>query len=643
VRECPAKAIRIQEGQAELLATRCIACGNCVRVCSQGAKRVVSTFSDVEKLLDDPARRVAACLAPSFPAEFVDYELPRLVGALRALGFSLVTEVAFGADLVAERYVEMMSGNESRRFIATTCPAVVSFVEKQYPELVPNLMPIVSPMTATARALRHEYGENVAIVFIGPCVGKKKEAEAGNDVDEAITFRELRELFERRGVDPRSSEPSSFNAPHPNLGALFSLSRGMLQAAGLMEDLTTNDVVAAEGRSEFVETIREFASGSLNARLLEVLCCPGCIMGVGMTTSAPQFRRRASVGAYVRETVTRYDKRRWHEDMRQLGSLDLSRTFTTDDQRLPIPPERELRSVLERIGKREPADELDCGACGYDTCRDHAIAIWRGLAESEMCLPWTIDTLHHAVGKLADSHKLLASTQEALMQSEKLASMGQLAAGIAHEVNNPLGVVLMYSHLLQEEVPEDSELRHDLALLSEQAERCRRIVSGLLDFARQNRVLYQDVDVRALMDKALRSVPLPAGVEVVREYGEQHAVAELDPDQMVQVLTNLITNAYAAMAGGGILTARVLGTSDQVCFEVADTGCGIPEDHRTKIFEPFFTTKNMGEGTGLGLSVAYGIIKMHRGQITLVSQADPDKGPTGSTFTVRLPRRGRLE
>jgi len=139
------------------------------------------------------------------------------------------------------------------------------------------------------------------------------------------------------------------------------------------------------------------------------------------------------------------------------------------------------------MGKSAAVDELNCGACGYNTCREHALAIWKGLAESEMCLPYTIEQLHKTIDDLANSNNRLASTQEALMQSEKLASMGQLAAGVAHEINNPLGVVLMYAHLILDKYGDHTALKDDLHLIAEQADRCKKIVSGLLNFARRTR------------------------------------------------------------------------------------------------------------------------------------------------------------
>jgi signal transduction histidine kinase/iron only hydrogenase large subunit-like protein len=644
VRECPAKAIRIVEGQASVIPDRCIACGHCVRVCRQGAKRVLESSGTVRELLAGPLP-VVACLAPSFPAEFIDVPTDRLVGALRQLGFRHVVEVGFGADVVADRYRQLMKSDSEDRWIGSSCPAIVSFVERYEPEIVDRLAPVVSPMVAMARILRQHHEEPIEVVFVGPCVAKKVEAErSGGEVAAALTFAELRQLWADEGIDPAAAAPGRFDPPHPGLGALFAIHRGALQAAGLAESLLDERVVAACGRGQFAEALREFRRGTMETRLLEVLCCNGCIVGAGMTSQEPLYRRRARVSHYVRNRLRGgFDPAQWRGALEKSESLDLSPLFRPDDQRQPEPSNEQLRSILAEMGKTRPEDELDCGACGYDTCRAHAIAISKDLAESEMCLPYTIEELHRAVGDLAESHRRLATTQEALMQTEKLASMGQLAAGIAHEVNNPLGIVLMYAHLLLDELGEEAPLRSDVALIAEQADRCKKIVAGLLDFARQNKVLLQTVDAAELAERALRSVPVPAGITtaVVRELEDPQC--ELDADQVLQVLTNLLSNAVAAMPSGGSLTLRVRGDEEQVQLLVEDTGTGIGEEHLKKIFEPFFTTKKIGLGTGLGLAVAYGIVKMHRGDIAVHSNADPSRGPTGTTFTVSLPRRSGTE
>jgi two-component system NtrC family sensor kinase len=645
VRECPAKAIRIADGQARVIPERCVACGNCVRVCSQHAKQILSSCDAVTQLLAGSAP-VAALLAPSFPAEFGDMDPARLVGLLHGLGFKQVHEVAFGADLVARRYRKLLAEQPDKRFIATTCPAIVGYVERYHPSLLAHLAPVVSPMVAMARALRRLHGREMKLVFIGPCIAKKAEGichEMPGEVDAVLTFGELRELLDERGLTPTTATPADFDPPRAGWGALFALSRGILQAANIREDLSTGEVVSAEGRSGFVTALEQFEDGSLDARLLEVLCCNGCVMGAGMTTPAPLFSRRSRVSRYVRERMAQVDQAAWRQDMDRFQDLDLSRTYTAEDQRIAVPSAGELARIMARLGKLEPEDELNCGACGYDTCREHAAAIYKGLAEKEMCLPYTIEQLRKAITELNLSHIQLADTQEALMQSERLASMGQLAAGIAHEVNNPLGVVLMYAHLLLEETQTDSPARQDLATIVEHADRCKKIVAGLLNFSRQHKVLLQPQNVRELVSRSMRTMPAPAQVFVQVLHEIEDPTCDFDKDQMTQVLTNLISNAYQAMPSGGTLTIRTRGTAEQVSIAVSDTGTGIAKENLRRIFEPFYTTKQIGKGTGLGLTVTYGIVKMHRGDIAVESNADPSAGPTGTTFTVTFPRHGEEE
>jgi signal transduction histidine kinase len=585
---------------------------------------------------------VAALIAPSFPAEFEECEHDKVVGMIRALGFRYVHEVGFAADLVARRYRELLEGDGKAHYIATTCPALVGYVERYYPDLVPKLAPIVSPMVAAARIAHRLYGPEVPLVFIGPCIAKKGEAASDNlegDVSAVLTFAELRQMLGGAGIRPEIVEGSEFDPPWSGPGALFPISRGMLQAAGITENLMNGEVMATDGRTNFVEAIQAVESNSLDVRLLEILCCNGCIMGAGMTTSTTLFRRRSIVGRYVQKHWTAERKGRWDQDVARFSDVDLSRNFSTYDQRIAQPSRYEVSSILARMGKIKPEDELNCGACGYDSCVQHAIAIHLRLAETEMCLPYTIDKLRDTVKQLAVSHQQLVSTQEALMHSERLASMGQLAAGVAHEVNNPLGIVLMHSHMLLEQAEKFPEWKEDLDMITEQADRCKKIVVRLLHFARQNKAVFRTVDLCKLMQRAVKAYPFPADIHAQVESKIENPKVDLDPDQINQVITNLFSNACDAMPEGGSLNIGIDGNAASVWFSIRDTGTGISKENQAKVFEPFFTTKQIGKGTGLGLAVTYGIVKMHRGDITMVSNNDPSAGQTGTQFTVKLPRK----
>jgi two-component system NtrC family sensor kinase len=643
VRECPAKAIQIEDGQASVIQTRCIGCGNCVTVCSQNAKQVLSGIEATEELLAGEAP-VAAIVAPSYPAEFTECGTAGLVGALRDLGFAGVNEVSFGADLVAEEYVRLL-GEHNGRHIATTCPAVVSYVRKYHPDILDRLAPIVSPMLAIARVLHKKHGPELRIVFIGPCIAKKGEAsyeQFEGEVHAALTYVELRALLAARGVSLAGREDSSedFDPPHGSLGALFPITRGMLQAANLNEDLLSGDIVSADGRQNLVDAITDFEHGETEARLLDILCCEGCIMGAGFSCEEPVFKRRSDVSAETRARQSGFDRTAWEAAITEYADVDLSRTFAPFDQRFDdTPTPEQLQEILARMNKHADEDELDCGACGYDSCRQHAAAIWQGLAEVEMCLPYSLEELHKTVEELQQSHLSLETTKEALVKSEKLASMGQLAAGIAHEVNNPLGILLLHANLLLEDCENDPAVSSDVKLIVDQANRCKKIISGLLNFARQSRVVRQPTDLTGLVAEVMRTLPIAEGVSVEVVDHLDDSIAELDGDQIVQVLTNLLTNAQHAMEeGGGTITVTLDGTEENVLMTVQDGGTGIPAEHLDKLFSPFFTTKQVGKGTGLGLAVTHGIVKMHRGQITVASNADPAAGPTGTTFSISLPR-----
>jgi two-component system NtrC family sensor kinase len=301
--------------------------------------------------------------------------------------------------------------------------------------------------------------------------------------------------------------------------------------------------------------------------------------------------------------------------------------------------EKEVNEVLVKMGKKTKKDQLDCGACGYESCIEHAIAIKKGLAEVEMCLPYTIEKLHKSVKDLALTNEKLSSMKQALKQSEKLAHMGQLSAGIAHELNNPLGVVIMYSNILLEESKPGEPFSEDLKLIVEQAARCKKIVGGLLNFARKNQVNHQLVSIKELVNHSLESLIIPEKIKInITDHCTNHE-AMLDTEQMMQVITNLIKNAFDAIPDEGVVDIGLEDTLSDVIITISDSGTGIKEEDRAKIFEPFFTTKVIGYGTGLGLATAYGIVKMHKGHITAESNNDRTKGPTGTSFKIVLPRR----
>ncbi|MDX9697533.1 MAG: ATP-binding protein, partial [Bacteroidales bacterium] len=390
----------------------------------------------------------------------------------------------------------------------------------------------------------------------------------------------------------------------------------------------------------FKEAIDEFEDGLIKNQHLELLGCEGCVMGPGMSKNGRQFARRVLLNNYVNKKINTLNEKNWQANIDKYKDIDLSVAFESTRKVLDFPDWKDIRHVLESMGKKEPKDHLNCGACGYNSCEEHAIAILQGLAETEMCLPYSIEKLHKSINELAVTNEKLSTMQQALKQSEKMASMGQLSAGIAHELNNPLGVVIMYANILLEETPKESNLYRDLKLIVDQSNRCKKIVGGLLNFARKNQVNISEVDIIKFAELCFEAVILPSSVraEIVHK-DLKNKIAFFDQEQMIQVITNLLKNAVEAMPSGGELKLVLNDTPNEIIFTVSDTGIGINDSDKDKIFEPFYTTKGIGKGTGLGLATAYGIVKMHNGQVSFESNAEPEKGITGTQFKIVLPRK----
>lgn len=641
VRECPAKAIRISGGQAEVITERCIGCGNCVRVCSQNAKIVRNSMINVQRLLSEEGK-VAALVAPSFPAEFFNLSYKHVVGMLRKLGFDYVIEVAFGADLVSARYRDLFSAARDKSYIGTTCPAVVFYIEKYHPSLVKNLAPIASPMVAAARTVHKIYGKDTKIVFIGPCIAKKDEAvraDVAPDINEVLTFRELREMLAINEINSDDVERSDFDPPHGGRGTLYPIGGGMLQAADLNENLLSMDIVASSGHKQFIHAIKEYETVEHSTILLELNCCEGCISGSGMSHDMPLYTKRGYVSAFAQKRHADIDKKKYDKLLAEFSTLNLSVEFHEDDHRVAAPTSEELREILRQKGKFDQKDELNCGACGYDTCIEHATAIHKGFAESEMCLPFTIERLKKTASELASSYEEILTAKRAMIQSEKLASLGRMASGIAHEINNPLTGVLTYSSILKEDM-KGSNLEGDIDVIINETMRCRKIVKGLLDFARNTSVEKVSANINDVIRETVEILEKHVTFQNVRmhiDLSDSIPMTEIDISQMRSVFNNLAENAAHAMKHGGDInfTSKMDDTGNNIVINVADTGIGISEENITKIFDPFFTTKEAGKGTGLGLAVIYGIIEQHHGNIAVSSSPGH-----GAVFTVTLPVSG---
>lgn len=641
VRECPAKAIKVENGQAAVIEERCITCGNCVKVCAQQAKLIEDSTKEAGRLLAGK-EPVFACLAPSFPAAFYPEDPGKLIAAIRKLGFSEVWEVAFGAELISREYTKLLKKSLRSRsnVICSPCPAITSYVEKYMPSLHDIIAPIVSPMIAVARAIKQRHGSGVGIVFIGPCIAKKNEIRDPNvagTVDTVLTFKELLGMIDIAGITLDELKESDFDGPRSYFGRSFALSGGLLKTAGLSTDILENNILITEGKERVLASLEELAQGKTKAILFDVLFCEGCINGPKMLNNLSVFARKEIVADFANKQ-NRYTKQRdFVEALREFEDLSLSRSFTREAVSLPQPTEQEIAQALASMKKFTPEDQLNCGACGYLTCREKAIAVGQGLAEAEMCLPYLVEELEATCDRLQKSHLELASAQDRLVQTERLASMGQISAGVAHEINNPLGTVLIYSHMLLKECKDGDARKEDLRMIVNEATRCKSIMHGLLDFARQSRTSKTKTMLSALIGEVVSIMSVPAeanGVCITCDIQDDLPAMIIDANQIKQLVINIVQNGIDSIENRGEVSINVClnQEGDGVEIRVTDNGSGISEDNLAELFAPFFTTKEVGKGTGLGLSIAHGIAKMHSGDISV--ESEPGRG---TTFYIRIP------
>jgi iron only hydrogenase large subunit-like protein len=383
IRYCPVKAIRVNDNHAEVVAERCIADGRCTGICPQSAKKVESALGTVQAFLQSDAP-VVASLAPSFVAAG-EWQPGQLVAALKQAGFAFVTETAEGAELVATAHLRLVE-NTDKPVITSCCPAIVNLITIYYPNLLIYLAPLLSPMAAHAAILKDRYGAACKVVFIGPCIAKKGEAAEVANVDAVMTFQELQELLAGAQVIPEQLPPLACDGPGAIRAHVFPAPGGLARTAALSTDLLAKEIVTIDGLEESIAFLNNFAAVQANYRLIELLACRGgCISGPGIVNQMGLYQRRERLLSYAQQKQREVTD----NDSSSLPlTIDLTRTYTA---RVPYevePTESVIKGILARTGKYRPEDELNCGACGYNSCRDKAVAVAKGLAEIDMCIPY---------------------------------------------------------------------------------------------------------------------------------------------------------------------------------------------------------------------------------------------------------------
>ncbi len=384
VRECPVKAIQVVDDSAAVMPERCVYCGTCVNICPVGAKKVRDDLGRARLLLKRKSK-VLVSLAPSFVAEFPGLEPGRLIHALKELGFWGVSETALGAEEVSAACATTLALGSPGAYLSTACPTVVELIRRYHPDQVPSLTRLLSPLLAHCKLLQREFGEDIGIVFIGPCISKKLEADSHPELlDVVLTFADLHRWLEERGIDPATeplTDADQFVPQGAREGALYPADGGMNR--GIAHRQNTPDVkfMAFSGIHYLQEAMEGLRDSELKQKLfLELLACEGgCVNGPQASKACGTALKWLQVMDYAPEA---------EESPRQGSGLDLAAETHPDPVPQSIHEPVEIVRALRRLGKTTPEDELNCGGCGYDSCRNLSAALLDGLAEPNMCVSY---------------------------------------------------------------------------------------------------------------------------------------------------------------------------------------------------------------------------------------------------------------
>lgn len=378
LRECPVKAIKFVDHEARIISDRCILCGKCTVVCPQNAKRVHSEIGDVEALLAS-GKPVIASVAPSFVSAFGVKDFAVMGIALGKLGFKMAEETAVGANIVTAEYEKLLETGEYKNFITSACPAINRMIQLYYPKALKYLAPVASPMVAHARLLKKRYPE-AEIVFIGPCIAKKREGRESGLISAVLTFTELKTLFDEKGIDLNAIAAIPVNEDIKNRSKYYPISRGIIKSFNRLPQ--NYEYVAVDGVKRSFDVLEDI--DKLEGMFIEINCCEyACINGPATIKNQGSLKANEDVRRYAQDSLKGGEP----------GYIDpMGVDYAEGHPRISlgnvVPSERDIRAVLAKTGKFKPEDELNCGACGYPTCREKAIAVLNGNADLEMCIPY---------------------------------------------------------------------------------------------------------------------------------------------------------------------------------------------------------------------------------------------------------------
>ncbi len=402
VRACPAKAIKMVEGRIEIIDERCIYCGRCYLACS---KKSILLGSDLERAIEflSSGRKTVAVLAPEYPASFYPMSEAQLALLLELAGFYGHEDTVLAEEMVARQYLRFFAAKKDFPVIRSTCPATTTWIEKYYPNLKEHLAPIITPMDAQGRLVKNLYGDDVAVVYATSCIAAKKEAASGNSVDVVLTFKELKELLKAR-VASLGDKMIATRTAKPEIRRRYSVPGGFPRPTIAQYNMLDPALMVVRGVKNLDSLADAISTGEVKAKFIDVLTCDGCVDGPGMDTRFGIHVRKNILDEGYKSRLIRASKQITFDQIEPyLPKIDLNKRFANRRVDLPMPSEQAILEILAEGEKFTPEDELDCGACGYKTCREQAIAIYQGIADWNMCFPFRRNVYSRIINQLKET------------------------------------------------------------------------------------------------------------------------------------------------------------------------------------------------------------------------------------------------
>lgn len=432
VRTCPVKAIEVKANStfAKIVDNRCINCGSCMPSCPTDAINYKKLIDTANEILNKNNNSIL--LDPAIAAEFTDIsDYRKFAQMLRHIGGKNIFDVSFGVDLMTIQYQQIIQNFKGRHYITSACPVINDIISKYYPELLNNLIPILTPAQIMAKIARKLLGSELEIIYITSCTASKSlyfAPEKEEHINCVLTFEELRQIFSKKNILETQLEFSDFDGPQSRMGSIFPIANGWIELTDLDQSIINSEIITITGKNNVMDALEEFSNKIIHIQKhLNLFYCKGCINGPGMSNPNDILLKTNLVAEYTKKRAHTTSVKKWQEFINQHSNTEIETIFEVNDQRIIISEDRILET-LSILKKNESDYTKGCQVCGYKSCKDFATYVAAGMAKSDMCLHNSIEHRNHYIASLQKKiEEMQHSHNEIKMEQEKIKKDKEMA------------------------------------------------------------------------------------------------------------------------------------------------------------------------------------------------------------------------